>query len=52
MWEAFDRERFKVGVRVCYCSVLEDCWVSTTDRADEPVAVASCAEERAALQYQ
>lgn len=42
--------RGRVGVRVCYCSVLDDCWVSTgAEREPEPVA--SCAAEQAAPQY-
>jgi len=25
-WKQFDKERFRVGVRVCFCSTLDDCW--------------------------
>jgi hypothetical protein len=38
-WEALDRERHKVQLRACYCSVLDDCWLYDSDRADpEPVS--------------
>lgn len=34
-WSRFDEERLKLKVRICYCSVFEDCWVadSSSDRA-------------------
>ncbi|WP_141395820.1 hypothetical protein [Sphingomonas spermidinifaciens] len=39
--EALDRERWKVRVRACYCSVFEDCW--TIDGGEsEPVPVRQC----------
>lgn len=28
IWDRFDDERFNIGVRLCYCSVFDDCWVS------------------------
>jgi hypothetical protein len=43
LWARFDRERFEVGVRACYCSVLDDCWIYDSARADaEPDPIASC----------
>jgi hypothetical protein len=39
--EQFNRERFEVQVRACYCSVLDDCWTFDSTRAD-PEPVASC----------
>lgn len=27
LWDAFNRERFNVEGRVCYCSVLDNCWL-------------------------
>jgi hypothetical protein len=27
VWKKFNRERYKVHVQACYCSVLKDCWV-------------------------
>ena len=26
IWKKFNRERYKVHVQACYCSVLKDCW--------------------------
>ena len=53
LFTAFNRERFEVAARVCYCSVLDECWVVASDGhgAAEPVAVGSCAGEQKALQY-
>jgi hypothetical protein len=36
----------RVRVRVCYCSLYDDCWVSDS-RADEPAAVERCAADPA-----
>jgi hypothetical protein len=27
LWTTFDRERWKLQVRACYCSIFGDCWV-------------------------
>lgn len=40
-YEAFETERLKLAVSVCYCSVFEDCWVQTTSTA-EPAPVQEC----------
>lgn len=38
-WEALDRERHRIELHACYCSVLDDCWLYDSNRADpEPVA--------------
>lgn len=38
LWEAFNRERFKVQGRACYCSVLDECWLlDSTQPAPQPV---------------
>lgn len=28
VWQAFNRERWKLQVRSCYCSIFNDCWVA------------------------
>jgi hypothetical protein len=28
VWQAFNRERWKMSVRACYCSIFNDCWVT------------------------
>ncbi len=52
VYERFDRvlHTDDLAVRVCYCSVLDECWVRRPD-AEEPQPVASCTEERKAPQY-
>lgn len=38
-WEALDRERHRIELRACYCSVLDDCWLYDSDGTDpEPIA--------------
>ena len=39
--QALNREAFNVQLRVCYCSVLEDCWLLDT-RKPEPEPVQAC----------
>jgi hypothetical protein len=41
VWERFNRERFKVRVQACYCSVLGQCWLLDTTRG-EPEALDQC----------
>ena len=41
VWKRFNKERFKVEVRACYCSVLDDCWTMNSTRTD-PEAVNAC----------
>jgi len=40
-WQALNREAFNVQLRVCYCSVLDDCWMLDTDKP-EPEPIARC----------
>lgn len=49
-YRQLDRERFKADVHVCYCSVLEECWIRGT-QDEEPHPVKSCVEERKLTQY-
>jgi hypothetical protein len=28
IWQAFNRERWKLKVRACYCSIYNDCWIA------------------------
>lgn len=38
VWQALNRERHKVTLRTCYCSVLDDCWIFDSGKEDpEPV---------------
>ena len=38
VWKRFNKERFEVEVRACYCSVLDFCWTMNSTRTDpEPV---------------
>lgn len=47
-WGALDRERHKIELRACYCSVLDDCWLLDSAR-DEPEPVARCPAAPAVL---
>lgn len=40
-YRRFATERGELAVRICYCSVFDDCWVDDWRRA-EPVPVAQC----------
>jgi hypothetical protein len=40
IWDRLDKERWKVVVRSCYCSIFDDCWVTDSRQADpQPVDV-------------
>lgn len=41
VWQAFNHERFKLQVRACYCSVLDDCWMFDNTQRD-PAPLAQC----------
>ena len=41
IWQALDRERFKLRLRTCYCSVLDDCWLFDSGELD-PQPVSTC----------
>lgn len=41
-WSALDKARFgRLDLRVCYCSVFEECWINSL-HAKDPVPVAAC----------
>jgi hypothetical protein len=40
-WQVLNREAFNVQLRVCYCSVLDDCWTLDTGKP-EPEPVKAC----------
>jgi hypothetical protein len=48
-WEALDRERHKIRLRACYCSVLDDCWLLDSERDDDPEPVRQCPRAPAVL---
>ena len=43
LWRAIDKARYtkRIGLRVCYCSVFDECWVTETSMFP-PKQVASC----------
>ncbi len=41
VWSAFNRRRFEVEVRACFCSVLKECWLLEPAQR-EPMPTASC----------
>lgn len=41
LWQRFNKARFDIRVKACYCSVLDDCWMLDST-AIEPRAVATC----------
>lgn len=41
VWDRLDRERSKIRMRACYCSVLDDCWLFDSARED-PQPVSRC----------
>ena len=41
-WAKLDEERLHVRLRICYCSVFDDCWVREST-AKRPVRVDQCA---------
>lgn len=41
VWQRFDVERTKLSVRLCYCSVFDDCWIAD-GAGDKPQPVKSC----------
>lgn len=45
-WERLNVERQKVEIRVCYCSVLGQCWMMDSTRTDDqPVAACPAAQD-------
>ncbi|MFO1252790.1 hypothetical protein [Inhella sp.] len=43
-WSRLNRERFKVSLRICYCSVFDECWTTRTD-SNEVDKVQACPAE-------
>ncbi|KTE00367.1 hypothetical protein ATE68_18220 [Sphingopyxis sp. H038] len=41
IWQTFNKERWKLKVRACYCSIFNDCWV-TEGMQGLPKAVNKC----------
>lgn len=41
LWNRFEKERWKLQVRSCYCSIFEECWVINGAQS-KPHAVAQC----------
>ena len=41
LWEQLNKERWKVVVRTCYCSIFDDCWVFDS-RKGRPDQVKAC----------
>jgi len=41
LWDKFNRERYQVLGRACYCSVLDECWLLDSTQS-VPQAVGSC----------
>jgi len=37
VWDALNRERRDISLRVCYCSVFEDCWIFEHGRHQETI---------------
>jgi hypothetical protein len=43
LFEKLNRERFKIGVRACYCSVLDHCWLfDSGDQLAKTQSVDAC----------
>ena len=40
-WARLDATRSKIGIRVCYCSVFDECYVHDSSRR-EPEKVVAC----------
>jgi hypothetical protein len=41
LWTRLNKERWKVAIRTCYCSIFDDCWVFDS-RAEQPAEVKNC----------
>lgn len=51
IWFALDSARFRLRVRVCYCSVLGRCWIARNG-TDDALSVDDCEAERKARQFE
>jgi hypothetical protein len=45
VWATLNAERMNVRLRVCYCSVFDECWVEDTDAA-RPKRVEQCTQSQ------
>jgi hypothetical protein len=50
LWRRVDQERWRFQARICYCSVLDDCWLLDSSKG-EPVQIASCEREAQTKYY-
>jgi len=41
-FERFEAARGEIGIRVCYCSVFDDCWIADNEREGDPKPVEQC----------
>ena len=41
-YASIDAARFHIGIQICYCSVLGDCWFFDSKRDEQPNAVRKC----------
>ena len=48
LWQTLNRERRKIELRACYCSVLDDCWLFDS-AAEDPQPVRTCPAAPAVL---
>ena len=44
IWDRLDDVRHRLGFEACYCSVLDECWVSDLTPTARPKPVSQCAE--------
>lgn len=49
VYEALTRERNNIHLRLCYCSVLDDCWILDSASDDDPEPVKRCPAPPAVL---
>lgn len=43
IWESVDDARWQISLRICYCSVFEDCWVlDTAQETRERTSLSQC----------
>lgn len=47
LWQALDQRRFQMWAKVCYCSVLNDCWELDSRDGDNRVVAACAADAKA-----
>ena len=46
IWQAFNKERFKIRVAACYCSVLGECWLMDSMQSEaQPLSACPLVDE-------